>query len=66
MDDTEKSFMSTTSPPRVVIAEAVDRGRGDRRIAARERNHSRFSYRSADEITPISNSVTVPIEYRTL
>lgn len=66
MEDTEKSAMSTASPPRVVIAEAVGRGRGDRRTAALERNHSRSSHRSADEITPISNSATVPIEYRTL
>jgi hypothetical protein len=66
MEDTEKSAISTASPPRVVIAEADGRGRGDRRVVGRERNHSRSSHHSADEITPISNSATVPIEYRTL
>lgn len=70
MADTEKSGgISIVTPPRVVIAE------GERRPRSRSLHHSggrrSFSrsgirHASDDEITPISNSATVPIEYRTL
>ena len=70
MADTEKSGgISIITPARVVIAD------DDRRPHSRNSHHrpgrrslsrSRLRNASEDEITPISNSATVPIEYRTL
>lgn len=66
MEDIEKSGDSVVSPARVVIADDPDRGRGHSRSSTRDRSRSHFSHRSADDITPIANSATVPIQYRTL
>lgn len=70
MGDTEKSGgISIVTPPRVVIDE------GHRRPRSQSFHHSggrrsfsriRIRHASDDQITPISNSATVPIEYRTL
>lgn len=63
MDDIEESEPSVV-PARVVIVDDLERGRSSHlRMGVRSGSHSRFS---EDEIRPIQNSATVPIEYRTL
>ena len=69
MADTEKSGgISIVTPPRVVIADGVRRPRSRSHHGSGRRSFSRGRIRHAfdDEITPIPNSNTVPIEYRTL
>lgn len=68
MDDIEKHGGTTSAPRRIIIADSDPGGissENQRRFEGRRGSRSGRRH-SEDDITPIQNTSTVPIEYRTL
>jgi len=66
MEDIEK--LGADSPSHIIIADEVESPRtpGPRRVGSRRLSFGGDSRRDGDEITPIPQDATLPIEYRTL